>query len=77
MTDPKEGTPQKQASGRWVVCRPSRAPIEITGGELVRVEVDGKLEVTRMEFGHAPGGGDGYHPEDGVRPAIGGGDFGG
>jgi hypothetical protein len=58
MIDPKEGILQKQASGRWAVCRPGSAPIEITSGELFRVEVDGKLEVTRMEFAHAPGGGE-------------------
>ena len=46
-------------------------------GELFRVEVDGKLEVTYMEFAHdGQGGGeyysiDGYHLGDGLRAAIG------
>ena len=59
------------------------APIEITSGEIFRVEVDGKLEVTHMEFARdGQGGGeyysvDGYHLGDGVRAAIGGGDAGG
>jgi hypothetical protein len=65
------------------VRRPGRAAVEITSGELFRIEVDGKLEVTPMEFAHdGQGGGeyysvDGYHLEDGVRAAIGGGDPGG
>jgi len=29
MTD-KEGVLQMQPSGRWAVCRPGRAPVEIT-----------------------------------------------
>jgi hypothetical protein len=34
------------------VCRPGREPIEITGGDLIRVDVEGELKVTRMEFRH-------------------------
>ena len=69
---------QMQPSGRWAVCRPGSAPVEITSGELFRVEVDGKLEVTRMEFAHADRGDgeyysvDGYHLANGMRAAIGG-----
>jgi len=31
------------------VCRPGHDPVEITQGELFRVEVDGEFRVTRME----------------------------
>jgi hypothetical protein len=34
------------------VCRPGRKPVEINSGELFRVEVDGELKPTRMEFRH-------------------------
>jgi hypothetical protein len=51
MSD-KEGTLRMQPSGRWAVCRPGRAPVEINSGELFRVEVDGQLEPTRMEYRH-------------------------
>jgi hypothetical protein len=33
MTE-KEGVLQFQTSGRWAVCQPGRAPVEITSGEL-------------------------------------------
>jgi hypothetical protein len=77
IAETKEGILQMQQSGRWAVCRPGRVPVEITSGELFRVEVDGKLEVTRMEFAHDGGRGgeyysvDGYHLANGVRAAIG------
>ena len=76
MTD-KEGILQIQPSGRWAVCRPGRAPVEITSGE---------LKPTRMEFHHFTGpmkgreyrgqpgkyySVDGYHLRDGARAAIG------
>ena len=35
----KEGTLRMMASGRWAVYRPGRLPVEITSGELFRVEV--------------------------------------
>jgi hypothetical protein len=65
MSD-KEGTLRMMASGRWAICRPGREPVEITSGELFRVEVDGELKLTRLRhFGaqfcenrrarHAPG----------------------
>jgi hypothetical protein len=41
MTD-KEGTLKIQRYGRWAICRPGRLPVEITSGELFRVEVAGK-----------------------------------
>jgi hypothetical protein len=67
------GTLRKQASGRWAVCRPGRDPVEITSGELFRVDVDGELRFTRME--HLYGEGyfsiDGYKLRDGMRAAIG------
>jgi hypothetical protein len=84
MTDTKEGVLQMMPSGRWAVCRPGQASVEITSGELFRVEdeVDGKLKVTRMEFQHSGSTGeyysvDGYRLLNGLREAIGGGDFGG
>ena len=40
MTE-NEGVLQIQPSGRWAVCRPGRSPVEITSGELFRIEVDG------------------------------------
>jgi hypothetical protein len=85
MSD-KEGVLQMQPTGRWGVCRPGRAPVEISSGELFRVEVDGELKLTRMEFRHFMGplkGGeyrgrhgeyysvDGFDLADGLRAAIG------
>jgi hypothetical protein len=80
MTD-KEGVLRLQPSGRWAVCRPGREPVEITNGELFRIEVPGyvNLKLTRMEFRHIPGhvsGGeyysvDGFHLADGMRAAVG------
>jgi hypothetical protein len=55
MTTDKEGTLQHQPSGRWAICRPGHTPVEITSGELFRIEVDGELKVTRMEFRHFTG----------------------
>jgi hypothetical protein len=52
MSD-KDGTLQMQPSGRWAVCRLGHDPVEITSGELYRIEVDGKLQVRRMDY--APG----------------------
>src|SRR5215472_13233759 len=48
----KEGTLRMMASGRWAVYRPGRLPVEITSGELFRVEVAGELKLTRMEYNH-------------------------
>jgi hypothetical protein len=47
----KEGTLRMQPSGQWAVCRPGKAPVEITSGEVVRVEDPGRegLHRTRME----------------------------
>ena len=87
MTE-KEGTLRMQPSGCWAVCRPGREPVEITSGELFRVEVDGKLEPTRMEYRHfedpqgrryrvQPGeyySVDGYDLRNGMRAAIGSGE---
>jgi hypothetical protein len=71
----KEGVLRMMASGRWAVYRPGRLPVEITSGELFRVEVAGKLHLTRMEFRHSPRRGyytvDGYPLRDGLRAAIG------
>jgi hypothetical protein len=70
----KEGTLRIQPSGRWAVCSPERDPVEIKSGELFRVEVDGELQVRRMEY--APGW-RGYYAVggpalcDGMRAAIG------
>ena len=71
----KEGVLRMQPSGRCAICRPGRAPIEITSGELFRVQVDGKLQATRMEYRHSQPAEyysiDGYQLRDGLRAAIG------
>jgi len=63
-------------SRRWAVRRPGHDPVEITSGELFRVEVDGEPRTTRME--HAPGLGyysvDGFELRGGLRAAIGSGE---
>ena len=46
------GILRMQPSGCWAVCCPGRPPVEITSGELFLIEVDGKLQPTRMEFRH-------------------------
>jgi hypothetical protein len=53
MSD-KEGILRMMASGRWAVYRAGRLPVEITSGELFRVEVAGVtgLQLTRMEYNH-------------------------
>ena len=56
------GTLYMTQSGRRAVCRSGKSPIEIASGEVFRVEVDGKMRTTRMEF---EGGGCGYHSVDG------------
>jgi hypothetical protein len=77
MTE-KEGTLRMMASGRWAVYRPGRLPVEITSGELFRVEVGGELKLTRMEYRHLPGGDGAYYSVHGyplrdcLRAAIGG-----
>jgi hypothetical protein len=65
-----------QPSGRWAISRPRRDPVEITSGELFRVEVDGELRVTQMEHLYAEGyySIDGYPLRDGMRAAIGSGE---
>jgi Domain of unknown function (DUF5348) len=72
----KEGTLRMESSGRWAVCRPGHNPVEITSGELFRVEVNGELRLTRME--HTPSSGyfsiDDYELRDGMRAAIGSGE---
>ena len=69
----KEGTLRMQPSGRWAVCWPEREPVEITSGELFRVEFAGQLKLTRIEY--QPGDGyysvDIYSLRDGLRAAIG------
>ena len=70
----KEGTlrMQLQPSRRWTICRSGREPVEITSGELFRVEVNGELCLTRME--HTPISGyfsiDDYELRDGIRAEI-------
>ena len=51
MTE-KEGVLRKQPTGRWAVCQPGRSPVEITSGEVIRVEVDGEFQPTRVEYRH-------------------------
>jgi hypothetical protein len=71
-----EGTLRMMASGRWAVYRPGRLPVEITSGELFRVEVAGKkeLQLTRMEYDLIDRqyySVDDYPLRDGLRAAIG------
>jgi hypothetical protein len=86
MSD-KEGTLRMQPSGRWAVCRPGHDPVEITSGEVFRIEVPGKegLQLTRMEFRHRTSVSpaelplgyysvDRYPLRDGLRAAIGSGE---
>jgi hypothetical protein len=72
MSD-KEGVLHLQTPGRWAILRAGREPFELTSGDVFRVEVDGKLRITRM--GHLWGEGhcsvDGYPLRDGMRAAIG------
>jgi hypothetical protein len=74
MSD-KEGVLQMQPSGRWAVCRPGHDPVEITSGEVFRIEVPGKqgLQLTRMEHLHGEGyySVHGHNLYDGLRAAIG------
>jgi hypothetical protein len=67
MADDSEGVLFLQPTGRWAVCRSGRPPAEITSGELFRVDVDGELRPTRMEFRHSPGRS--RAASSGVRPA--------
>jgi hypothetical protein len=78
MTE-KQGTLQIQPSGRWAICRPGQAPVEINSGEVFRIEVPGKegLHSTRMEYlRHDEGGGGdffsvhGHYLADGLRAAF-------
>jgi hypothetical protein len=67
----KEGILRMQSSGRWAVCRPAHDPVEILNGVLFRVEVDGKLRLTRMLWSEGQYSVDGYKLRDGMRAAIG------
>jgi hypothetical protein len=72
----KVGILRTQPSGRWALCRPGHPPVEITPGYPFRVEVDGELRVTRMEYRHFDRGGgeycsvDGYPLRNGVLAAL-------
>ena len=67
----KEGTLQMQPSGRWAVCRPGQEPVEISSGELFRVEVAGERQPTRTEYDDGYYSIDDYPLCDGLRAAIG------
>jgi hypothetical protein len=77
MLAEKVGILRMQPSRRWAIVRPGHDPVEISSGELFRVEVDGALQVRRMEYAHD---GRGYYavggPElrSGMRAAIGSGE---
>ena len=67
---PQANCPQCRAAACW----PGQEPVEITSGELFRVEFAGQLKSTLMEYNHA----DrqyysvvGYPLRDGLRAAIG------
>jgi hypothetical protein len=74
MTE-NEGTLGMQPSGRWAVCRPGHEPIEITSGDVFRIEapLEVGLRRTRMEHMHGEGyySVNGYNLRDGLRAAIG------
>jgi len=78
MPDHLAGVLRMQPSGRWAVCMPGQEPMEVTSGEIFRVEVEGRegLHVTRMEHAHLGGyyAVEGYPLRDGLRAALGGGD---
>jgi len=69
-----EGVLRFQPNGRWGVYRPGSGSVEITSGNLFRIEVPGKdgLHLTRMQ--HMLGEGyysvHGYELRDGLRAAI-------
>jgi hypothetical protein len=69
----KIGILRMQPSRRWAICHPGHGPVEITSGELFRIEV---LHVRRMEYAHD---GRGYYAVGGpelrssMRAAIGSG----
>jgi hypothetical protein len=71
----KEGTLQMQSSGRWAICRPGFDPIEITSGDVFRIEVPGEAGLRRTRMEHMDGEGyysvNGYNLRDGLRAAIG------
>jgi hypothetical protein len=61
MTTEKEGTLQMQPTGRWAIVRPGQSPVEITSGEVFRVEVAGAeagrgpLEIDALRADGGPG----------------------
>jgi hypothetical protein len=86
MSDTRQGILRLEPSGRWAICRICEAPFEIISGGVFRVEIDGELRPTRMEFRHFTGpmkgreffghageyySCDGYHLRNGLRAAIG------
>jgi hypothetical protein len=66
MTSEKEGTLQMQSSGRCAICRPGYDPIEITSGDVFRIEVPGETGLRRTRMEHMD-----YNLRDGLRAAIG------
>jgi hypothetical protein len=75
MMSDKEGTLRMQSNQRWAIIRPGCAPYELTSGDVFRVEVDGELKPTRMEWALGKAGRyysvDGYPLRAGLRAAIG------
>ena len=73
----KEGVLRRQSNRRWAIVRPDHDPYVLTSGEVFRVEVDGKLALTRMAFASARRGGgeyysvDGFELRNGLRAATG------
>ena len=85
MADTNEGVLQMQPSGRWAICRICERPHEINSGDVFRIEVDGELKVTTMEFRKFTGpldgreyrglaeeycSSNGFHLANGMRAAI-------
>jgi hypothetical protein len=67
-----EGVLRMLPSGRWAIWRPGHDPVEITSGEIFRLEVDGELRLATLE--HLPVRGyyvaEGYELREGMRAAI-------
>ena len=68
------GTLMLLDSGRWAIFAKDRHPDDLTSGDVFAVEIAGALQITRMEFAHAAGGGDDMHvprqPNDDEREGM-------
>jgi hypothetical protein len=65
------GTLRLQPSGSWAIAWPGREPVRIRAGESFKLEVDGQMRRTRMEYRDARWQEQGYYSADGYRLADG------